>query len=252
MVNDLISIITPNYNSEKYIKDTIQSVINQTYSDWEWFIIDDGSSDSSLEKIRSFKDERIKLIELNENLGAARARNEGIKRASGRYITFIDSDDLWDSEFLEKSILFLQQNNEEIVYSSYRRVDENLQPLLKDFIAEDNITFKRLLRNCPMPMLTSIYDTKRIGKVLIPIDKSVSKREDYALWLTILQKIPHVRAIKETYATYRIRKDSFSRNKWSMAKGQFLVYYYFLKFPLYKSIYYTFLWAYNGFNKYRN
>lgn len=243
----LVSIITPCYNSEKYISDTIRSVLNQTYENWEWWIADDKSSDNSVEVIRDFEDPRIHLLEMKENSGAAAARNAGLEKATGRFITFIDSDDIWLPGFLKKSVEFLLENNEELVYASYKRYDENLEPMLDDFIAEDNVTFERLLYNCPIPMLTAMYDTRRMGKVHIP---DVDMREDHAMWLNILKKIPKARAIKEPLAIYRIRESSYSRNKFRILKKQFLVYYKFLNLSLFRSTYYTVHWAMNGMKKY--
>lgn len=242
-----ISIITPCYNSGKYISETIHSVLNQSFTDWEWFIVDDCSKDNSVEIINEFTDNRIHLIALKENVGACHARNIAIEKATGRYITFIDSDDVWLSHFLETAINFLKNNNEELVYASYKRHGENLEPLLDDFIAEDNITFERLLYNCPIPMLTAMYDSNRIGKTKIP---DVDMREDYAMWLEILKKIPKAKSIKEPLAIYRIRQSSYSRNKFLILKKQFLVYYNFLNLSLLKSTYYTVHWAMNGVKKY--
>lgn len=242
-----VSIITPCYNSEKYISDTIQSVLNQTFTDWEWIIVDDCSSDNSVSVINQYKDDRICLIALDNNVGAASARNIAINKAKGRYITFIDSDDVWLSEFLQTVVSFLINQNEELVYTSYKRHDENLQPALNDFIAEDNITFQRLLYNCPIPMLTAMYDTNRIGKVMIP---EVDMREDYAMWLNVLRKIPKAKAIREPLAIYRIRKSSYSRNKFLILRKQFKVYLEFLDLSLLKSLYYTLHWALNGMKKY--
>lgn len=246
-MNHLISIITPCFNSEKYIGETIQSVLNQTYLNWEWWIVDDGSTDKSLEIIKQFKDPRIHLIALEKNLGAAEARNIGLENAEGRFITFIDSDDVWLPHFLETSLKFLQENNEELVYSTYKRYDENMNPLLDDFLAEDHISFDRLLYNCPIPMLTALYDSERIGKIKIP---EVDMREDFAMWLEVLKKIPHARAIKEPLAIYRIRKSSYSRNKFKILRKQFAVYSNFLKLSLPLSTYYTLCWALNGMKKY--
>jgi len=243
----LISIITPCYNSEKYISATIQSVLNQTYENWEWWIVDDNSSDDSLKIIQDFTDTRIHLLKMEKNAGAAAARNAGLEKATGRFITFIDSDDMWLPGFLQKSIDFLLDNNEELVYATYKRVDEELQPILEDFIAEDNVTFERILYNCPIPMLTAMYDTIRIGKIPIP---DVDMREDHAMWLTILKKVPKARAIKEPLAVYRIRQSSYSRNKFRILKKQFLVYYKFLNLSLFRSTYYTVHWAMNGIKKY--
>ena len=246
-MNPEISIITACYNSEKFISETIQSVLNQTFTNWEWWIVDDRSSDNSVELIQGFQDPRIRLISLEKNKGAAEARNIGLEKARGRFITFLDSDDVWLPEFLDKTHGFLVNNQEELVYGSYKRHDEELNPLLDDFIAEDHITFDRILYNCPIPMLTSMYDSQRIGKVKIP---EVDMREDYAMWLEILQKIPEARAIKEPLAIYRIRKTSYSRNKFKILRKQFAVYSKFLNLSLLQSTYYTLHWALNGMKKY--
>jgi glycosyltransferase involved in cell wall biosynthesis len=221
--------------------------LNQTYGNWELWIVDDHSTDNSVEVIKSFNDKRIHLIESEINSGAGFARNLALRNASGRFITFIDSDDLWLPEFLETSVNFLLNENEELVYASYKRFDEDLKPALEDFAAVDHIDFKRILYNCPIPMLTAMYDTQRIGKVEIP---DVDLREDHAMWMEILEKIPEARAIKKPLAIYRIRKSSYSRNKFLILKKQFMVYYRFLNLSLFQSIYYTVHWAMNGMKKY--
>lgn len=246
-MSNLISIITPCFNSENYIEATLQSVLNQTYQNWEWWIVDDGSSDRSVELIQKYKDPRIHLIVSEKNVGAAEARNIGLRKATGRFITFIDSDDVWLESFLEKSIHFLIEQKEELVYASYKRYDENMQPLLEDFIAEDEVDYRRILYNCPIPMLTAMYDSQRIGKVEIP---EVDMREDYAMWLEILKKIPQARSIVEPLAIYRIRESSYSRNKFLILRKQFAVYYRYLNLSLIQSTYYTLYWVLNGMKKY--
>lgn len=245
----MISIVTPNFNSAKYLPETISSVLLQTYKDWEWIIVDDCSIDNSCEIIQEISDERVKLIKLNKNSGAAIARNVAISIAVGRYITFLDSDDIWNSNFLEFTLNFMKENNYELVFSSYHRKNENLKLAYTDFVVPNKVDFKRLLFNCPIPMLTSIYDTKRIGKIAIPTN--AGKREDYAMWLDILRKIPFAYGIREPLATYRIRDNSYSRNKLNMARGQFSIYYNFLGFNPVKSLFFTTFWAINGFLKYR-
>lgn len=243
----LVSIITPCYNSEKFIAETYQSIRNQIYTNWEWIIVDDASIDKSVEIIKSFNDDRVKLLEQKVNKGASEARNKGLNLANGRFITFIDSDDLWLPNFLEKTINYLANTKEELVYTSYKRVDEDLQPLLTDFIAIDYIDRNRILYNCPIPMLTSVYDTERIGKITFP---EVELREDHAMWIDLLQKVRYARAIKETLAIYRIRNNSVSRNKLKIALKQYEVYRKYLKMNFLKSSYYTFFWALNGMKKY--
>ncbi|MGU9938952.1 glycosyltransferase family 2 protein [Empedobacter brevis] len=244
---ELVSIITPCYNSERFITETYQSIKEQSYSNWEWIIVDDCSTDDSVQTICSFNDERIKLIAQKSNQGAASARNLALSKAKGRYITFIDSDDLWLPKFLETTINYLKNNNESLVYTSYKRVDENLVKLLEDFIAIDKIDYKRILYNCPIPMLTSVYDSSVIGIVEFP---KVELREDHAMWIQLLKKIKYGRAIEESLAIYRIRENSVSRNKLNIALRQYDVYRKFLKMNFLQSSYYTFFWALNGLKKY--
>lgn len=246
-MEELVSIITPCYNSEKYITETYESIKNQSYTNWEWIIVDDCSTDRSMDIIKSFNDTRINLSINKINSGAAISRNKALDIAQGRYITFIDSDDIWMKDFLEKSVNYLKFENEELVYSTYKRVNENLEEILDDFIAEDFIDKNRILYNCPIPMLTSVYDTKRIGKIYFP---SVELREDHAMWIELLQKVKYARALTKPLGIYRIRDNSVSRNKLIIAKMQFNLYYKHLNMNLLKSGFYTLSWGLNGLKKY--
>ena len=243
----LVSIITPCYNSEKYLKATFNSIQNQTYQNWEWIIVDDCSTDDSIELIKSFGEDRIKLLANEVNSGASLSRNKALKSANGIYITFIDSDDLWESTFLEDSINFLISNNEVLVYSSYKRVDENLNHLLDDFQAIDKVDYNRILYNCPIPMLTSVYDSSVIGKIYFP---NVDLREDHAMWIEVLKRTKYARAINKSLGIYRIRDNSVSRNKYKIAIKQFGLYYNYMNFNIFKSSFFTISWAINGLKKY--
>ncbi|WP_333660647.1 glycosyltransferase family 2 protein [Chishuiella changwenlii] len=244
---DLVSIITPCYNSERFIQETYQSIFNQTYKNWEWIIVDDCSKDSSVKIINCFNDDRVKLFIQDSNQGAAVARNKALDIAKGKYITFIDSDDLWLPNFLEVTINYLESNNENLVYTSYKRVDENLNFALNDFIAIDKINRNRILYNCPIPMLTSVYNASEIGVVKFP---DIELREDHAMWIDLLERTKYARAIKESLAIYRMRENSVSRNKWNIAIKQYNVYKKYLKMNIIQSSYYTFFWALNGLKKY--
>lgn len=242
-----ISIITPSYNSDQYIEETIKSVLNQTFTDWEWLITDDCSKDNTAEIISKYEDSRIKFIVLEQNSGAGVARNNALERATGRFITFLDSDDYWYPEFLEKMLIFMKKNDAELAYSGYARCDENLMPILKDFEADKEVTFNNLLQTCRLSLLSSMYDSQRVGKFFFP---KGSKREDHIMWLNLLKKIPKGIPLKETLAKYRMRAGSVSRNKKDIVKDQYLVYRDFMGFSVIKSMYYTCLWAINGFMKY--
>lgn len=242
-----ISIITSSYNSAEYLEETIKSVLSQTFQDWEWLLTDDQSQDSSVEIIGKYNDSRIKLVVLDQNEGAGGARNNALKRAKGRFITFLDSDDYWESQFLEKMLNFMKENEAELVYSNYARCDENLIPILKDFQADTVVTFDNLLQTCRLSLLSSMYDSRRVGKFFFP---KGSKREDHVMWLNLLKKIPEGLPLQETLAKYRMRVGSVSRDKKDIIIHQYLVYRKFMGFSLVKSLYYTVLWAVNGFMKY--
>lgn len=242
-----ISIITPCYNSEKFLQKTIQSVLNQTFTDWEWLITDDHSSDRSVEIINKAKDPRIKLTVVDKNGGAGQARNISLAQATGRYITFLDADDYWEPQFLEEMIGFMKKENVELAYSNYSRCDENLIPAIGDFKADKEVTFDNLLRTCRLSLLSSMYDSQRVGKEFFPAG---SKREDHVMWLNLLKKIPVGKPLPKTMAKYRMHAKSISRKKTNIMKDQYLVYKDHMKFSTLKSWYYTVNWAINGFMKY--
>jgi len=222
MLNNRISIITPSYGSEKFISQTIESVIAQIYQNWEMIIVDDVSPDNSNEIIESYmkKDSRIKLIKLEKNSGPAVARNRAIKEAQGRYIAFLDADDLWMPEKLEKQIDFMQKNNLSFTYSAYKLVDEE-DNKKGTFIPPENISYKSILKTNPIGCLTAIYDTQKLGKIYMP---NILKRQDYGLWLKILKEIRQTKGILEPLAIYRLRKNSVSSNKLKAAQYQWKIY----------------------------
>jgi glycosyltransferase involved in cell wall biosynthesis len=242
-----ISIITPCYNSSKYLQETIQSVKNLCFTDWEWIITDDCSTDNSLQIINENKDDRIKLIQAKTNGGAGKARNLSLENATGRYITFLDADDFWEPNFLEEMLSFMKKENAELAYSNYARCDENLTPKIADFVADKDVTFQNLLKTCRLSLLSSMYDTKRVGKEFFP---EKSKREDHVMWLNLLKKIPVGKPLAKTMAKYRMHEASVSRKKTNIMKDQYLVYKNFMGYSTVKSFYYTANWAINGFMKY--
>lgn len=242
-----VSIITPCYNSSKFLQQTIDSVLNQTFTDWEWLITDDKSTDNSVEIIRKVNDERIKLTVAEKNGGAGHARNLSLEKATGRFITFLDADDFWEPNFLEEMVSFMKKENAELAYSNYSRCDENLIPKIDDFKADKNVTFNNLLKTCRLSLLSSMYDSQRVGKEFFP---ERSKREDHVMWLNLLKKIPVGKPLPKTMAKYRMHASSISRKKTNIMLDQYLVYKDYMKFSTLKSMYYTANWAFNGFKKY--
>jgi len=245
----LISIITPSYKSEKFISLTIESVLNQSYQNWEMIIVDDVSPDNTNKIIEEYikKDSRIKLIKLEKNSGPAMARNRAIEEAKGRYIAFLDADDLWNNDKLEKQIKFMEDNNLSFTYSSYNLIDENGNEL-GNFKTKEKIDYKGMLKTCSVGCLTAIYDTKKLGKVYMPL---IRKRQDYGLWLKILKEIDSTKGILESLATYRILKDSVSSNKIKAAQYQWKIYREVEKLNIFRSIYYFLYYTYHGIVKYK-
>lgn len=245
-----VTIIMPSYNSEKFIIESVESVLVQTYSNWELIIVDDCSPDDSNKIITKYvdNDSRIKLIKLQKNSGPAVARNTAIEAANGRYIAFLDSDDVWLPNKLETQINFMHDNDLAFTYSSYRLVGEDNEHL-GVFITKDKISYFDMLKTCSVGCLTAIYDTEKIGKQYMPL---ILKRQDYGLWLKILKLIGKTRGILEPLATYRIRKNSVSSNKVKAAKYQWKIYREIEKLSFLKSLYYFAFYAYNGVTKYKN
>ncbi|MBN9311427.1 MAG: glycosyl transferase family 2 [Chryseobacterium sp. 39-10] len=242
-----VSIITPVYNSSAFLPETIASVLHQTFEDWEWLITDDCSTDDSVSMLKKIEDPRIKIAVTKKNGGAGHARNVSLERASGRFITFLDADDYWNPEFLEEMISFMKKEKAELAYSNYARCDENLVSQIQDFKADKEVTFNNLLKTCRLSLLSSMYDSERVGIEFFP---EGSKREDHVMWLNLLKKIPVGKPLPKTMAKYRMHASSISRKKTNIMKDQYLVYKDFMGFSTLQSMYYTANWAFNGFKKY--
>ena len=250
-MNALVSIITPSYNSAKFIAETIQSVQNQTYPNWEMIIVDDGSSDETENVVLSIiqNDKRIQFHKLSQNSGPAVARNTGIEKASGDYMTFIDADDIWFPTFIENNIKTIQETGIPFVFSSYRRANEQLEFVYSDFIVPNKVSYSDILKSNSISCLTAFLDIKKLGKKYMPL---IRKRQDMGLWLNYLKVIPFAYGIQETQAIYRIRENSLSRKKSDLIKYQWQFYREVEKLNVFQSIYYMLHWMYRGFMKYRN
>lgn len=247
----LVSIITPSYNSAKFIAETIQSVQNQTYQNWEMIIVDDGSSDETQNVVLSIiqKDNRIQFHKLSQNSGPAVARNTGIEKASGDYMTFIDADDIWFPTFIENNIKTIQETGIPFVFSSYKRANEQLEFVYSDFIVPNKVSYSDILKSNSISCLTAFVDIKKLGKKYMPL---IRKRQDMGLWLNYLKVIPFAHGIQKTQAIYRIRENSLSRKKSDLIKYQWQFYREVEKLNVFESSYYMLHWMYRGFMKYRN
>lgn len=204
----LVSIIMPSYNSEKYIKDSVESVLNQTYPFWELLIVDDCSTDKTVDIIKSFKDERIRLFQNNTNSGAAISRNWALREAKGKWIAFLDSDDLWLPTKLEEQVRFMVNNNYGFSYTDYR-VSCNGVLSNKIITAPNKMNFRKIKRYCYPATLTVIYDYEKVGLIQI---SDLKKNNDYAMWLRALSKTNGYRYPK-TLSIYNRHEQSISSGR---------------------------------------
>mgnify|MGYP000375070833 CR=1 FL=1 len=184
-MNDLVSIIMPSYNTAQYIEKTIESVMEQTYTNWELIIVDDCSSDNTEKIVKGIKDERIKFFRNERNSGAAISRNWALQLAKGRWIAFLDSDDIWFPEKLEKQISFMEDNNIGFSYTNYEIIDESGKEQGIKVTGPKRITKQGMFNYCWLGCLTVMYDSKIIGLIQI---EDIKKNNDYAMWLKVCKK----------------------------------------------------------------
>jgi|SRR5690606_34590749 len=250
-MNALVSIVTPTYNSAKYIRETVKSVQDQTYRNWEMIIVDDCSQDDTVAIVKELQkqDDRIRLIVSEVNGGPAISRNKGIKEVQGSFMTFLDADDIWFPDFIETSIKTIEKTGIHFVFSSYRRSNEDLEFVYSDFIVPDKVTYTDILKTNSISCLTAFIDIKTLGKKFMP---EVYKRQDMGLWLRYLKEIPYAQGIREPKAVYRIRQNSLSRKKSDLIKYQWQFYRKVENLSFVSSLYYMTHWAVRGFLKYRN
>lgn len=207
---DLVSIIMPSYNTGKFIKETITSVINQTYKNWELIIIDDNSRDETDEVVAEFlKDKRIKYYKNEINIGAALSRNKAIQMSKGKFIAFLDSDDIWNNVKLERQLQFMKQNRYLFSYTAYEEIDEKSKDIGVIVNGPKIITKKGMYRYCWPGCLTVMYDAEKIGKIQVA---NLKKNNDYAMWLKIIEK-SNCYLLNENLARYRKRQGSISSEK---------------------------------------
>lgn len=214
MKDGLVSIIMPSWNTGRYIAESIQCVIDQTYDNWELLIVDDCSTDNTDEIVEPFlKDSRIKYLHNEKNSGAALTRNKAIKVAQGEWIAFLDSDDLWTSEKLEKQVKFMQDNGYVLSYTEYEKIDEEDKALNIYVSGPEIVNRRKMYRYDYIGQLTMMYSAKHFGLIQI---KDIKKNNDYAIRLQLYKK-PGTEAhlLQENLAKYRIRKKSISHDKLS-------------------------------------
>lgn len=242
MNDPLVSIVMPNYNCADYISETLDSVINQTYKRWELYIMDDCSTDNIQELMQPYlvKYPNIHFMVLEHNGGPAIARTEGIKLAEGKYIAFLDSDDLWEKEKLEKQVNFMESKKIDFSCTMYSQVDELGQNKGMVVVPPLRAGYRKmLLLGDPIGNLTVIYNQDALGKFVVP---NIKKRNDFALWLKILKSTKYCYGLQEDLAKYRIRSNSISRNKFSAAKYHWRLYREIEKMGVFEAGFYVLSW----------
>lgn len=244
IANNLVSIITPHYNSLRSLKQTLESVAQQTYSNYEHIIIDDCSSEIELHELKSLivSFPNTLLLTLDTNSGAAVARNAGIKYAKGRFIAFVDADDLWVPTKLSQQLSFMQQHNLDLCYSAYDVINQDGE-VINFRTAPSVVTYRSLLKCNEIGCLTAIYDTKRLGKVFMP---ELRKRQDLALWLRLMKLGAKAEGITESLACYRVGSYSLSSNKCKVLPYQWAVYRECERLNIIQSSYYFAFYVWNG------
>lgn len=247
MTKPLVTIITPVFNSASTINDTYTSINSQTFVDWEWIVVDDNSVDGSFAILYEFseKDDRINVFQNSVNSGAGVSRNKAIEKAKGRYIAFLDADDVWHKTKLEKQLAFMQKNDIAFSYTYYQKFDSNGD--LGIVKPPGEVTYEQLIYSNVIGCLTAIYDTDKIGKRYMPI---IRKRQDFGLWLNILKDVPKAYCLQENLAKYRV-DTGMTQNKLSVLGHQWRFYRDIVGLSLFRAFYTFCIYAYKGYIKNR-
>lgn len=247
MTNPLISIITPCFNGHHYIAHTLKSVLAQTYTHWELIIIDDHSSDQTLAVVEELakNDARVQVVRLLQNSGPAKARNVGLDLATGNYIAFLDSDDLWMPNKLERQLAFMEHQNARISFTAFCRMDENGVPGRVKNEVPQKVNYQQLLSNNVIACSSAMYCAKTLGKL-----RFVNMgHEDFLFWLNALKMVGHAQGLNEVLLHYRIRKGSISSNKWQAAGFTWNVYRKGQGFGLPKTIWLFMAYVFHALRK---
>lgn len=217
----MVSIIMPNYNAARFLNETIESVQAQTYPDWELLFVDDCSTDDSIQKVREFakKDPRIRVFQNEKNSGAAYSRNFALREAKGKWIAFLDSDDVWLPRKLEEQLTFMAQTGAKFSYTAFERIDEKSESLGTIITGPKKVSRRALFRYDYLGCLTVMYDAKTIG--LVQVEESLKNRNDYAIWLKA-SKFADCFYLDRCLAKYRVRAGSISHSGFkSKLKNQY-------------------------------
>ncbi|MFJ8512855.1 glycosyltransferase family 2 protein [Lysinibacillus xylanilyticus] len=241
--NNLISIITPVYNSEKYIGETIKSVLAQSYKNWEMIIADDCSKDNTANVINEFNDPRIKYFKLEENSGAAVARNKALEKAKGKYIAFLDADDMWKPNKLEKQLDFMINDKVGFAFTSYEILRENGNKVIN---VPSSLNYSQFMKNTIIGTLTVMVNTEIVGDVRLV---NVKKDHDSMTWAKLLREGHVAYGLNESLAYYRKVEGSISNDKFKAAKNHWNNCRNIEKLSIPKCLYYFFYYGINALKK---
>ena len=217
--DDMVSVIMPAYNSEEYIRESIESVLVQTYSNWELLIVDDGSTDKTASIVQEYKDIRIHYLH-QSNCGVAAARNHGIREARGRYVAFLDSDDLWLPEKLARQLQFMKEQNIVFSYTWYRQFQETPANCSEVVQTYPSVCYQELLKGNDIGCLTVMLDRQTYPD----IEMLTVRHEDYVTWLNLLKQGGMAYALPMDLARYRKLKTSLTGSKWRSMRWTWEVY----------------------------
>ena len=242
---DLVSILMPVFNAASTLSESVVSVLAQSYRNWELLLVDDGSSDGSLDLARQFASDhrRIRVLSLGRNSGAAYARNFGLDHANGRYIAFLDADDLWHTDKLGHQIADMKKRSAALSFTGYERVDPN-GAHLEQVHAPHEVQYGALLKRNVMGCLTVMYDSEILGKVPMPL---LQRQHDFALWLQLVRQTGTAYGLDENLATYRVGEGTLSANKAKAAKDIWRIFRGQERLSLVAASWYFGHYAYFGF-----
>ena len=248
----MVSIVMPTYNAVKYIQGAVESVLRQTYTDWELLIVDDGSTDGTEQMIQNLikMDERVKLVKNRENIGVAETRNRGVELAKGEWIAFLDSDDIWHPNKLQEQLELYQRNGMPFIFTGSGFMDENGKLLNYELSVPQIIGYRELLKQNVISC-SSVLIKKELAKKY-PMEHSEKMHEDFAVWLSILKQ-EHIKAagVNKPLLIYRISEKSKSGNKWKASVMTFRVYRY-IGLSIIPAVYYWLCYVCRSVKKYHN
>jgi len=247
-MNSLISIITPSYNSKRFIKNTIDSVISQTYQNWEMIIVDDRSTDGSVEYIKNLiqDDDRISIIALEKNIGAAEARNKALEIAQGKYIAFLDSDDMWIPEKIDRQLGFMKHNNYAFTFTAYVPISEDGSQELRAISVPSEIDYVGYCKNTIIGCLTVMIDKEKTDDFRMP---NIKSSHDMALWLLIMKRGFKAYGLNEVLAKYRLVSTSNTAKKYKASMDVWKVYREIEKLSFPKSTWNFMHYVFNAMKK---